>query len=140
MIPAQNLDAWGNVVSWTDPRQVEQDLDTGRALVVVFSNQVLRGALRVHGGTALSKLSFPAPMRFSEDIGLVRTSAGTIGPIFDALRGVREPNQRVRRLESRPSSSMRTTRLGSSEFQLHITRLRSPATVPAAKLRTCMPA
>ena len=51
-----------------------------------------------------------------------------------------QPNQRARRPESRPSSSMRTTRLGSSEFQLHITRLRSPATVPAAKLRTRMPA
>ena len=26
MIPAQNIVAWGNVVPWADPRQVEQDL------------------------------------------------------------------------------------------------------------------
>ena len=91
MIPAQNLVAWGNVVPWTDPRQVEQDLIISRALVVVFSNQMLRGALRVRGGTALSKLHFPAPMRYSEDIDLVRTSAGPIGPILDRLREVLEP-------------------------------------------------
>ena len=66
MIPAQNLVAWGNVVPWTDPRQVEQDLIISRALVVVFSNQMLRGALRVRGGTALSKLHFPAPMRYPD--------------------------------------------------------------------------
>ena len=26
MIPAQDIVAWGNVVPWTDQRQVEQDL------------------------------------------------------------------------------------------------------------------
>lgn len=33
MIPAQNIIAWGNVVPWADPRQVEQDLIISRALV-----------------------------------------------------------------------------------------------------------
>ena len=33
MIPAQNVVAWGNVVPWTDPRQVAQDLIISRALV-----------------------------------------------------------------------------------------------------------
>ena len=36
MIPAQNLVAWGNVVPWTDLRQVELDLIISRALIVVF--------------------------------------------------------------------------------------------------------
>lgn len=51
----------------------------------------LREALRFRGGTALNKLHFPAPLRYSEDIDLVRTEAGPIGPVLDALRVVLEP-------------------------------------------------
>ena len=91
MIPAQNIVAWGNVVPWTDPRQVEQDLIVSRALVEVFGDDMLRGALRFRGGTALNKLHFPTPLRYSEDIDLVRTSPGPISPILDGLRAVLEP-------------------------------------------------
>lgn len=90
MIPAQNIAAWGNVVPWADQRQVEQDLIISRALVEIFSDPMLRGALRIRGGTALNKLHLPAPMRYSEDIDLVRTSFGPIGPILDRLRVVLE--------------------------------------------------
>lgn len=56
MIPTQNIVAWGAVVPWADQRQVEQDLIIGRALVEIFSDDVLRDAVRVRGGTALNKL------------------------------------------------------------------------------------
>lgn len=65
MIPSQNIVAWSNVVPWADQRQVEQDLIISRALVEVFSDEVLRGALRFRGGTALNKLHFPTPLRYS---------------------------------------------------------------------------
>ncbi len=91
MIPAQNIVAWGNVVPWADQRQVEQDLIISRALVEIFSDDMLRDALRFRGGTALNKLHFPEPLRYSEDIDLVRTSAGPIGSILDQLRVVLEP-------------------------------------------------
>jgi predicted nucleotidyltransferase component of viral defense system len=91
MIPTQNIVAWGNVVPWTDQRQVEQDLIISRALIEIFSDVMLHDALRFRGGTALNKLHFPAPLRYSEDIDLVRTSAGPIGPILDQLRVVLEP-------------------------------------------------
>ena len=91
MIPAQNIVAWGNVVPWADQRQVEQDLIISRALVEIFSDNRLRDALRFRGGTALNKLHFPEPLRYSEDIDLVRTSAGPIGPLLDQLRVVLEP-------------------------------------------------
>lgn len=68
MIPAQNIVAWGNLVPWTDARQIEQDLIMSRALVEIFSDAMLREALRFRGGTALNKLHFPAPLRYSEDI------------------------------------------------------------------------
>ena len=91
MIPAQNIVAWGNLVPWTDARQIEQDLIISRALVDIFSDPVLREALRLRGGTGLNKLHFPAPLRYSEDIDLVRTSHGPIGPVLDRLRAVLEP-------------------------------------------------
>ena len=91
MIPAQDIVAWGTLVPWTEVRQVEQDLIISRALVEIFSDPVLREALRFRGGTALNKLHFPAPLRYSEDIDLVRTSHGPIGPVLDRLRVVLEP-------------------------------------------------
>lgn len=48
-------------------------------------------AAGARGGTALNKLHFPAPLRYSEHIDLVRTSAGPIGPLLDQLRAVLEP-------------------------------------------------
>lgn len=91
MIPRMNIIAWGNVVPWVESRQVEQDLVISRALVEIFSDPLLREALRFRGGTALNKLHFPAPLRYSEDIDLVRTTAGPIGPILDQLRAVLQP-------------------------------------------------
>lgn len=91
MIPTQNIVAWGAVVPWADPRQVEQDLIISRAIVAIFEDPFLRTALRFRGGTALNKLHFRAPLRYSEDIDLVRTTAGPIGPVLDALRASLQP-------------------------------------------------
>ena len=63
---------------------------------------MLREALRFRGGTALNKLHFPAPLRYSEDIDLVRTSHGPIGPVLDRLRVVLEPWLGRARFEQSP--------------------------------------
>ena len=81
MIPTQNIVAWSKTAPWAEPRQVEQDLIIARALVQLFSDPFLRGELRFRGGTALNKLHFPKPLRYSEDIDLVRTAAGATKPI-----------------------------------------------------------
>lgn len=91
MIPVMNIVAWGNVAPWAEQRQIEQDLIISRALVEIFSDPFLAAELRFRGGTALNKLHFPAPLRYSEDIDLVRTTSGPIGPILDGLREVLEP-------------------------------------------------
>jgi hypothetical protein len=91
MIPAMNIVAWGNVVPWAEQRQVEQDLIISRALVALFSDPELRQQLRFRGGTALNKLHFAEPLRYSEDIDLVRTEAGPIGPVLDRVRALLEP-------------------------------------------------
>ena len=91
MIPRMNIIAWGNIVPWADLRQIEQDLVISRALVELFSNPGLAGQFRFRGGTALNKLHFPHPLRYSEDIDLVRTETGPIGPVLDAIRAAIEP-------------------------------------------------
>ena len=91
MIPMMNIVAWSSVVPWVDMRQVEQDLIISRAIVDIFSDAFLHGQLRFRGGTALNKLHFPVPMRYSEDIDLVRTTSGPVGPVLARVREVLEP-------------------------------------------------
>jgi predicted nucleotidyltransferase component of viral defense system len=91
MIPVMNIIAWSKFVPWAEQRQVEQDLIISRAIVDLFADPFLREQLRFRGGTALNKLHFPAPIRYSEDIDLVRTTSGPIGPILDRVRERLEP-------------------------------------------------
>ena len=91
MIPMMNIVAWSSVVPWVDMRQVEQDLIISRAIVDLFSDAFLHGQLRFRGGSALNKLHFPVPMRYSEDIDLVRTTSGPVGPVLARVREVLEP-------------------------------------------------
>lgn len=91
MIPSQSIVAWGAIAPWAEQRQIEQDLIISRGLIDIFSDDMLRTELRFRGGTALNKLHFPEPLRYSEDIDLVRTANGPIGPILDQLRIVLEP-------------------------------------------------
>ena len=91
MIPTMNIIAWGNKVPWAAQRQVEQDLIISRALVEMFTDPVLSRQLRMRGGTALNKLHFSQPYRYSEDIDLVKTEDKPVGPILDAIRSSLEP-------------------------------------------------
>jgi predicted nucleotidyltransferase component of viral defense system len=86
MIPMMNIIAWSASAPWAEIRQVEQDLIISRALIELFGDPMLARELRFRGGTALHKLHFPRPLRYSEDIDLVRTTAGPIGPILDRSR------------------------------------------------------
>lgn len=91
MIPSQNIVAWSQSAPWAEQRQVEQDLIISRALVEIFGDAFLSNELRFRGGTALNKLHLAQPLRYSEDIDLVRTTNGAIGPILDRLRELLEP-------------------------------------------------
>ncbi len=86
MIPSMNIIAWSAKAPWAEMRQVEQDLIICRALVELFADPALARELRFRGGTALHKLHLPKPLRYSEDIDLVRTAAGPIGPVLDRIR------------------------------------------------------
>jgi predicted nucleotidyltransferase component of viral defense system len=111
MIPAQNIIAWSKYAPWAEQRQIEQDLIIARALVELSNDPFLRKELRFRGGTALNKLHFPKPLRYSEDIDLVRTTAGAIGPILDRVRDILTPwlgNPRFDQSEVAPKFRFRT--------------------------------
>jgi predicted nucleotidyltransferase component of viral defense system len=70
---------------------VEQDLIISRTVVEIFRHPVLSKLLVFRGGTALHKLYFQPPRRYSEDVDMVQIEPGPIGPIFDALRETLTP-------------------------------------------------
>lgn len=86
MIPLAYIQAWRAHAPWPDLRQVEQDLIICRALCDLFSAPALEGKLAFRGGTAMHKLLFKRPLRYSEDIDLVQTRAEPIGTTVDAIR------------------------------------------------------
>ena len=88
MIPRAHIQAWSATTPWREPRQVEQDLIICRALCDIFSEPFLAERLAFRGGTAIHKLLFRQPLRYSEDIDLVQRRAEPIGPTVNALRDV----------------------------------------------------
>jgi predicted nucleotidyltransferase component of viral defense system len=65
---------------------VEQDLVICRALCDLFSSEQLKGKIAFRGGTAIHKLLFKEPLRYSEDIDLVQTTPEPIGKTVDEIR------------------------------------------------------
>ena len=86
MIPSAHLQAWSSHAPWPDPRQIEQDLIISRALCDLFNTPALADTLAFRGGTAIHKLLFKRPLRYSEDIDLVQTKPSPIGETVDAIR------------------------------------------------------
>jgi len=88
VIPLAYIQAWRAYAPWPDLRQVEQDMIICRALCDLFSAPALDGKIAFRGGTAMHKLLFKQPLRYSEDIDLVQTRAEPIGATVDAIREV----------------------------------------------------
>ncbi len=88
MIPRANIVEWSDRAPWPSPSQIEQDLLICRTLCEIFNDPFLNTRLAFRGGTAINKLLFPSPLRYSEDIDLVQISAEPIGPTIDSLRKI----------------------------------------------------
>lgn len=86
MIPNAYIQAWRVKAPWPDARQVEQDLVICRALCDLFNAPALIRKIAFRGGTAINKLLFKQPLRYSEDIDLVQTRAEPIGRTVDSIR------------------------------------------------------
>lgn len=85
MIPKDFITEWRAHAPWVTDRQVEQDLVISRALIELFSRPTIASALAFRGGTALYKLHLRPAARYSEDLDLVQTQEGGIGPVLDAI-------------------------------------------------------
>jgi predicted nucleotidyltransferase component of viral defense system len=90
MIPRRYIEEWKEHAPWPDNAQVEQDLIIERALIAIFSDEVLQDSLAFRGGTAFHKLYLKPQARYSEDIDLVQIKEEPIGPLLDRLRQVFE--------------------------------------------------
>ena len=86
MIPTSYIQEWSTKAPWPDSRQVEQDLIISRALCDLFNSPALAGKIAFRGGTAINKLLFRQPLRYSEDIDLVQIQPEPIGTAIDAIR------------------------------------------------------
>jgi predicted nucleotidyltransferase component of viral defense system len=86
VIPKADIVAWRKFAPWVNDAQVEQDLIISRAIVAIFQNPVLAERLAFRGGTALHKLYFDIPRRYSEDIDLVQIISAPIGQVIDLLQ------------------------------------------------------
>jgi predicted nucleotidyltransferase component of viral defense system len=82
------LQQWAGHAPWPDLRQVEQDLIISRALCDLFGSKQLQGKIAFRGGTAINKLLFKKPLRYSEDIDLVQTQAEPIKETVAEIRRV----------------------------------------------------
>ncbi len=86
MIPQRYIEEWKISAPWPNDAQVEQDLIIARALVEIFSDDMLRESLAFRGGTALHKLYLQPQARYSEDIDLVQIRPEPINPILKRMR------------------------------------------------------
>jgi predicted nucleotidyltransferase component of viral defense system len=86
MIPQRYLEEWKTQAPWPTDAQVEQDLIIARALVELFSDDLLKNALAFRGGTALHKLYLQPQARYSEDIDLVQINSEPINLILKQIR------------------------------------------------------
>ncbi len=88
MIPQRYIEEWRAVAPWTLDAQVEQDLVIARAIVAMYSDDLLKKSLAFRGGTALHKLYLTPQIRYSEDIDLVQINSEPINPILKRMREV----------------------------------------------------
>ena len=91
MISAEHLSHWRNKAPWAPDYQTEQDLVLTKAIIQLYSDPLLTNAFAFRGGTAMQKIFFDPPNRYSEDIDLVQVRAEPIGPAIDKIRALIDP-------------------------------------------------
>jgi len=88
MLTSGDIAAWAPAHPWATNDQIEQDLLLSRAICAIASDSYLGKELVFRGGTALHKLHFPEPLRYSEDLDYVRATGDGIGRVLDTLKNI----------------------------------------------------
>ena len=124
MIPKASITGWRTQAPWISDEQIEQDLILSRIIVEIFSDPLLNQELAFRGGTALHKLFFNPPGRYSEDIDLVRTNTGPIGKIIHAIR-----------IKLDSWLGQPTTKRNQGRFTLYYKFIATTATAPKMRIK-----
>ncbi|MDR0989775.1 MAG: nucleotidyl transferase AbiEii/AbiGii toxin family protein, partial [Propionibacteriaceae bacterium] len=138
MLSVNDIAAWGITHPWASANQVEQDLLLSRAICAIADHPYLGSELLFRGGTALHKLHLPAPLRYSEDLDYVRTTAGGIGHLTGSLMDLgRDLGFQVKsKITEHPKVYWRTVSQAGDPIRIKIevnTHERSPA-LPTIRL------
>lgn len=88
MIGQDAITGWRRNVPWRSDLQVEQDLILHSMIHAIYSDEALASKLAMRGGTCLNKLVWAVPVRYSEDLDFVQTTAEKIGPTVDRFREI----------------------------------------------------
>lgn len=116
MIPRADITQWRSLGHpWQSDAMVEQDLIISVMLVMLFDDSQIQNSFLSRGGTALHKLQFAEPLRYSEDIDLVQRFAGPIGPQFDRIREILESRFGEPRWNIGPNIAALTYRINSED-------------------------
>src|SRR3989338_8781761 len=91
MILQRHITQWRSQVPWPYLDQVEHDLILSRALCELYNSPPVAENLIFRGGTALHKLFFSQPGRFSEDLDFVQKEAKPIGDTITVVRECLDP-------------------------------------------------
>lgn len=91
MIPRAYVIEWQHSAPWIADEQIEQDLILSRILICIYQNEYLNEQLLFRGGTALNKLFFTDPVRYSEDLDFVQIKPGPIKEIVKTIQGLIDP-------------------------------------------------
>jgi predicted nucleotidyltransferase component of viral defense system len=132
MLSTNDIAAWGLTHPWSTADQMEQDLLLSRAICVIADHPYLGEELVFRGGTALHKLHLPRPLRYSEDLDYVRSTAGGIGELTGALLDLGRDLgfTTTSRISEHPKVFWRTTAQSGTPLRIKIevnTHERSPA-------------
>jgi len=91
MIPQSYIESWRTQVPWQTLAMVEQDMVISRALIDLYNQPQVQNSLIFRGGTALNKLIFDPPARYSEDIDFIQRRPEPIGETLNAIRIALDP-------------------------------------------------
>jgi len=138
MLSVNDIAAWGIAHPWASADQVEQDLLLSRAICAIADDPYLGRELLFRGGTALHKLHLPHPLRYSEDLDYVRTTAGGIAQLTGALLDLGNDLgfQVKSKITEHPKVYWRTTSQAGNPLRIKVevnTHERSPA-LPAIRV------
>lgn len=124
MISQATILEWQNIAPWQVDEQIEQDLIISRILTEIYQSDFLRDRLLFRGGTALHKLYFPEPLRYSEDLDFVQIRSEPAGPIADEIRKIVEPWLGKAQTDARRDSFKMYFRFTPASGQIPETRIK----------------